>query len=101
MPPTGAAKADGEIALAFANVVRQQIDEQLRDAFNEFAALRERTHILCNLGMATGKGPQLRHEVRIRQKADVEEQVAILRNAVLVSEADAGDGDGGVRIAEA
>ena len=39
MLAAGTAEGDGQVALAFLNVVRQQIDEQLRDALDEFLGL--------------------------------------------------------------
>ncbi len=35
----GAPKCNGQIALSFANIVRNQIDEQIRDTVNEFLCL--------------------------------------------------------------
>ncbi len=37
----GASEGDREIAFAFADVVRHQVDEQTLDALQEFAGLRE------------------------------------------------------------
>src|SRR5580698_10289068 len=48
----GAAERDREIALAFANVVREQIDQQLRDPLDEFLGLRERPDVARHAGMA-------------------------------------------------
>src|SRR5438067_2247323 len=64
MAPAGASEANGEITLAFADVVRQQVDKQLGDAFNELTGLRERADIVCDFGMESGKGTQLRNEMR-------------------------------------
>src|SRR5271167_4584677 len=38
---SGASERDGQIALAFMNVVRNQIDQQLRDAVDELLGLRK------------------------------------------------------------
>ena len=39
--PAGAAEADGQIALPFADVVRQKVDQQVRDTADEFLGLRK------------------------------------------------------------
>ncbi len=52
----GAAEGDGQITLAFADVVRQQIDQQLGNALDEFFGLRKRANVLRHLGIASGKG---------------------------------------------
>src|SRR3954470_23377744 len=41
MLAAGAAEADRQIALPFANVMRKQIDEQIGNALDEFARLRK------------------------------------------------------------
>src|SRR5690242_7105033 len=63
--PAGAAEADGQVALSFADVVRQQIDQQLADAGNKFPSLGKRADVLGDLGVASGEGPQLRDKMRI------------------------------------
>ena len=83
----GAAEGDGQIALAFADVVRQQIDQQLRDAVDEFDGLRKRPDVARHAGVAAGQLLELRNVVRVGQKADVEDQVAIGGHAVTVAEA--------------
>src|SRR5438128_1174729 len=91
MAPAGAAKSNGQVALALPHVVRQQINQQLSDALQKFLGLRKRTNVLRHLGMASGVRPQSRNEVGIGQKAHVENQVSILRHALLVAKADARD----------
>src|SRR5450755_4062686 len=46
MLTAGTPKADSQIALALANVVRQQIDEKFRDAVDELLRLRKRADVL-------------------------------------------------------
>src|SRR5208337_3568476 len=95
--PAGAAKADGQVALALVDVVWQQIDEQLGNAGDEFPSLRERADVLGHPRVPSGVGTELGHKVRIGQKAHVKEQVGFLRNALLVAEAYAGNQDVFVR----
>src|ERR1700722_7356374 len=68
----GAAKGDGQIAFAFMNVVRQQINEQVGDARNELAALRERPDIFSHARIASGERTKFGNEMRIGQKGTVE-----------------------------
>src|SRR5579864_7417882 len=44
---TSATECDGQIAFAFMNVMRQQVNEQIGDARDEFSSLRERADVLC------------------------------------------------------
>src|SRR5208282_6829283 len=41
-----ASEADGQVALALANVVRQQVDQQFRDAVDELLRLWKRPDVL-------------------------------------------------------
>ena len=86
----GAAECDGQIALAFVNVMRQQVDEQIGDARDEFARLRERTNVFGQARIAPGQRPELGNEMRIGQKAHIEDQVGVLGNALPESETHAG-----------
>src|SRR5580658_11200420 len=83
----GAAERDGEIALAFANVVRDQVNQQLRDAIDKLAGLRKRPDIAHHAGIPARQILELRNVVGIRQEADVEDQVAVGWNAMPVSKA--------------
>src|SRR5437763_1468411 len=71
------------------DVVRKEIDQKIRDALNEFRRLRKRANVLRHFGMASSKRTKFRHKMRIRQEADVEDQVSVVRDAVLESEAHA------------
>src|SRR5580692_3276080 len=84
---SGAAKGDGQIAFAFMNVVRQEIDEQVGDARNELAALRERPDIFSHARIASGERTKFGNEMRIGQKANVENQIGIFGHAFAKAEA--------------
>jgi len=49
-----ATKGDGQIALAFVDVMRQQVDEQIGDARDELAGLRKRADVLGDARIAAG-----------------------------------------------
>ncbi len=87
----GAAEGDGQVALAFVNVMRQKIDQQLRNPLDEFAGLREGADVFCDFGIASGERAEFRDEMRVGQEADVEHQVGILGHTVPESKADAGN----------
>src|SRR5208282_1605893 len=89
----GASEADGQVALALADVVRQQVDQQFRDAVNELLRLRKRPDVFGDAGMPSRQPAELRYEMRIREKAHIEYQVGIFRQAVFVSETHARDQD--------
>src|SRR5690349_6598149 len=77
MMPAGAAERDGQIALAFLDIVRQQIDQQGGDALDEFLSLGERPDIARYAGILSAEFLKRRNVVGIRQEADVEHQVAV------------------------
>src|SRR5579885_1344502 len=89
MLPAGATEADGEVALPFAHVVGQKIDQQLRDAVDKLLGLGEGADVPCDLGMAPGKGAEFWDEMRVGQETHVEYEVGILGHAVLNAEAHA------------
>ena len=43
--------------------------------------------------MSSGEGAELRHEVRIGKKADIEQQICVLRHSMFEAEAHAGNHD--------
>src|ERR1700733_11987272 len=53
MLAAGATEADGQVALALANVVGEQLHQQFRDAADEFLCLRKRPDILGDPGMGS------------------------------------------------
>ena len=88
---SGTAESNRQIAFAFVNVMRQKVDEQIRDALDELGGLRKRADVFCDPGMAARERAKFRHEMRVGQKTNIEDQVGIIGNAVLESEADAGN----------
>ena len=87
----GAAEGDRQIALAFVNVVRQKVDQQVGDAGDELAGLGKRADVFGDPRVAPGQRTEFGHEMRVGQKAHVEDKVGILGNALTESEAHAGD----------
>src|SRR5581483_5297832 len=81
------AEADCQVTLALPDVVRQQIDQQLRDPLDEFAGLGEGADISRDARMASCKFLESRNVVGVRKKANVENQIAIRGEAVPVAEA--------------
>src|SRR5512143_2475789 len=55
MVPAGAAEGNGEVALPFLNVVRQKIDQQVRDALDELLGLRKGPDVASHTGILAGK----------------------------------------------
>src|ERR1700678_4154521 len=70
----GATEADGEITLAFVDVMRQQINQEIRNAVNKFLSLGKRPDVFGHARMPSRKPTKLRHEMRVRQKKHVENQ---------------------------
>src|SRR5581483_3904085 len=93
MLPTRAAERDRQIALTLLDVVRQEINQKLRNARDELLRLRKRADVLGDPGVASGKRPEFRDKMRVRQEADVENEVCIFGHAMAKAEADAGDED--------
>ncbi len=91
-----AAKRDGQVAFALADVVRNQVDQQLRNSIDEFDGLREGPDIARDAGIAAGQVFELGNVIGIRQEADVEDQVAVGRHAMPVAEAGDVDADVGL-----
>ncbi len=89
--PAGAAKRYGQIAFPFANVMRQQIDQQAADPLHEFHSLRKRPDVPGHSRVFTGQILETRYVIWIRQKTHIENQVAVRRNSV--SKAETGDVD--------
>ena len=88
---SGAAEGDGEVALPFLDVMRQQEQEHLGDAVEEFLRLGKVADVGGDLGMPAGELAELGDEVGIGQEAHVEDEVGFERDAVLVAEADRRD----------
>src|SRR5579863_9318011 len=94
MPPAGAAERNGEIAFAFGNIMRDQIQQQAFDATEEFAGLREGADVARDAGIFAAELAQARNKMRIGQEADIEDQVRVRGNAVAKAEADDGNEQG-------
>lgn len=90
---TSAAKANCQVTLPFTDVMGNQINQQFRDTIDKFLRLGKRTNVFGYLRMAPSKRPELGNKVRVGKKAHIEEQINIVRNAGLVTEADAGNQD--------
>src|SRR5205823_4263715 len=98
----GAAKSNGQIALALLDVVRNQIGEQTLDSAQEFTGLWERADVLPYFRVRAVVRAQPGYKMRVGQKAHVKHQVRVGRNAIAVAEADYRDGERApVRIFEA
>lgn len=92
--PAGAAEGDGQIAFAFADVMRDQIHEEAFDAAEKFAGLGERADVLFDFGVFSSEAAQAGDEMGIGEEADVEDQVGVRGDAVLVTKTDDGDEHG-------
>src|SRR5213593_2690682 len=77
-----------EIGLPFPNVERHQVPEEGAEPAGEVERLGEGSHVADHPAVLAGQGAQARDEVRVGEKADVEQQVGLERHAVLVPEAD-------------
>src|SRR6476646_8626932 len=75
---SGTAKSDGQIALAFTYIVRQQINQERRNAVDELLRLGKRTDILRHLRMTSRIGPKRRNEMWIRQETHIKQQISII-----------------------
>ena len=97
MLATRTAKGDCQIALAFMNVMGQQIHEQLGDALDELFGLGKGSNVFCDLGVLSGERPELWHKMWIGQETYVEDEVRILRYAVAKAKTHAGNKDISIR----
>src|ERR1700674_931520 len=89
MLTTSAAEANRQIALAFVDVVGQQVHQQFGDALYEFFGLRKRADVFGHARMPSGEPAELGHKMWIGQEADVEAQMRVLGNTVAKAEAHA------------
>src|SRR6202049_2115097 len=87
MLTTRAAEADRQIALAFVDVVGQQVNQQFGDALDEFLGLRKRANVFGHARMPSGERAELGHKMRIGEEADVEDQICVLGDTVAKAEA--------------
>src|SRR5712692_8030126 len=75
MLPARTSEADGQIALPFPDIMRQQVHQQIRNPADEFLRLRKRPDVLRNPRMPSSQRPELRHKMRIRKEAHIEYQI--------------------------
>ena len=87
MLTTGAAEANRQIALAFVDVVGQQVNQQFGDALYEFFGLGKRANVFGHPRMPSGERAELGHKMWIGQEADVEDQICVLGDTVAKAEA--------------
>src|SRR5437870_12920634 len=91
--PTGASNRHGQVTLPLANVMREEIKEQVHEPRDEFLRLREARHEAANGSVPAGLALELRNVVGIGEKAHVENQVCVWRNAEPKPEGDDGEQD--------
>src|SRR5690349_8305015 len=77
VPSARAADPHREVALALRDVERDDVAEVLLEAVHELARGDIPLEILGDGAVAAGPPPQRRHEVRVRQAADVEQQIGV------------------------
>src|SRR5579863_4015405 len=82
-----APEPDGQIAFAFANIVRDQVNQQIGDAVYKLLRLWKRADIARHAGVPAGELLELRNIIRIRQESDIEYQIAIGRHSMPVAKA--------------
>src|SRR5260370_28010948 len=78
--PARAAERNCQVALALSNVMRDQVGQQAFDAPQKFSRLGKRPDITAHLWVFSGESAQPRHEGWLRQKSDVENQIAVRRD---------------------
>ena len=64
MLSAGAAEGDCQIALAFTDIVRHQVDQQLRDSVDEFLRLWKLPNVCCDLRVLSRERAKFRNEMR-------------------------------------
>src|SRR5208282_6489836 len=87
VPPSRASERDGQIALSFPDVMRDQIREQVLDPAKEFAGLWKGTDVASDATVLAAERAEAQDEVRVRQKPHVENKVRIGGNSVAEPEA--------------
>ena len=66
--------------------MRQQIYQQLGNSLDELPGLREGQNVFSDLRIPARQRPEFGYEMRIRQKADIEEQIGVAGHSVLETE---------------
>src|SRR5438094_1043234 len=82
-----AADRNREIAFSLANVMGKQVNQKVVDAIEEFPGLGERPDISRDGGILSVEVFVFGNVIRIRQKTDVEYQIALRRQPVAKAEA--------------
>src|SRR5687767_12299187 len=88
MTAPGAADGDRQVALAFRYILRNQKLQQIVQTAEQLSRRRLLFHELDDRSVSPGLRAQPRHEVRIRQKSHVEDEVGVQRNSVLEAKTD-------------
>src|SRR4051794_29107835 len=80
--PARTSDTDRQVALPFALVMGQQVQQHVRYAFDEFYCLREGADVTRDARMPSGQVLELRDVVRIRQESYIKHQIAVIRDTV-------------------
>src|ERR1700682_4368397 len=84
--PPRAPKPNSQIALALSNIVRDQINQQIRKSRDKLLRLRKGPYIPCHAGMPPRQLLELRNVVGVRQKAHIEHKVGVRGHAMAIAE---------------
>src|SRR3989449_11662165 len=84
-----------QMRLALFHVVRQEIIHQRGQMAHKLLRRRRAEHKTADLRAAAGQGTQRFVVVRVRQEPHIEHEIGVERDAILISERDHGDGQGG------
>src|SRR5262245_59804861 len=77
MLSAGASERDCEVTLTFPNIMRKQIDQEIRNSIDELDRLRERPDIFCDLWISAGEVLKSGNVVRIGKKSYIEYKITI------------------------
>src|SRR5262245_56132897 len=80
-------EADGQITLSLPHIVRQQINQKVRDTIDELLGLMEGAEVRGHSRVPCRQRTALRDEVRIGKKSYVEAQIFVVRHAMSEAEA--------------
>src|SRR4029079_7390038 len=86
MAPARAPDADGEVALAFLDVARDHVGEEVVELLDEARRIRLALHVAHDGRVVAGQGLQGGNEVRVGKEARVEDEVGLGGHAVFVAE---------------